>query len=159
MSDFHLAQYNVGRIRSPLDHPDVAEFIAALDPINALAEASPGFVWRLTGEDGQSSSYVEVDEIDDPLLIVNYSIWKNLDSLKHFIHRSGHMAYLRRRLEWFEHSEEATSVAWWIPVATIPDVSEAHRRLIRLREHGPTATGWPLTKPWPRPGRDEGFNA
>ncbi len=66
MSDFHLAQYNVGRIRSPLDHPDVAEFIAALDPINALAEASPGFVWRLTGEDGQSSSYVEVDGIDDP---------------------------------------------------------------------------------------------
>ncbi len=152
MSDFHLAQYNVGRIRSPLDHPNVAEFIAALDPINALAEASPGFVWRLTGEDGQSSSYVEVDGIDDPLLIVNYSIWNDLDSLKHFIHRSGHMAYLRRRLEWFEHSEEATSVAWWIPAATIPEVSEAHRRLIHLRELGPTATGWPLTKPWPRPG-------
>ncbi len=159
MSEFRLAQYNVGRIRNPLDHPDVAEFIAALDPINALAEASPGFVWRLTGEDGRSSSYVEVDGIDDPLLIVNYSIWNDLDSLKHFIHRSGHIAYLRRRLEWFEHSEEATSVAWWIPAATIPDVSEANRRLIHLREHGPTATGWPLTKPWPRPGRDEGFSA
>ena len=152
MSDFRLAQYNVGRIRSPLDHPDVAEFVAALDPINALDEASPGFMWRLTGEDGQSSSYVEVDGIDDPLLIVNYSIWNDLDSLKHFIHRSGHFAYLRRRLEWFEHSEEATSVAWWIPAGLIPEVSEAHRRLIHLREHGPTATGWPLTKPWPEPG-------
>jgi len=152
MSDFHLAQYNIGRIRRPLDHPDVAEFIAALGPINTLAEVSPGFVWRLTDEDGQSSSYVEVDGIDDPLLIVNYSIWNDLDSLKHFIHKSGHIAYLRRRLEWFEHNDEATSVAWWIPAGTIPEVSEAHRRLLHLREHGPTATGWPLTKPRPTPG-------
>jgi hypothetical protein len=149
--NFHLAQYNIGRIRRPLDHPDVAEFIAALGPINAIAEASPGFVWRLTDEDGQSSSYVKVEGIDDPLLVVNYSIWTDLDSLNHFIHKSGHIAYLRRRQEWFEHGEEATSVAWWIPAGTIQDVSEAHQRLLHLREHGPTATGWPLTKPWPLP--------
>jgi len=130
----------------------VAEFVAALGPINALAEASPGFVWRLTDEDGQSSSYVEVDGIDDPLLIVNYSIWEDLEDLKHFIHKSGHIAYLRRRQEWFEHTEEATSVAWWIPAGTIPDASEAHKRLLHLREHGPTPTGWPLTKAEPRPG-------
>jgi hypothetical protein len=54
-------------------------------------------------------------------------------------------------LEWFERSEEATSVAWWIPKGTIPNVSEAHQRLLFLREHGPTSTGWPLTKPWPTP--------
>ena len=93
MSDFHLAQYNIGRIRRPLDHPDVSEFITALGPINTLAEGSPGFVWRLKDDDGQSSSYVEVEEIDDPLLIVNYSIWNDLASLKHFIHKSGHIAY------------------------------------------------------------------
>lgn len=149
-SDTHLAQYNIGLIRQPLDHPDVAEFIAALGPINELAENSPGFVWRLTDEDGQSSSFVEVDGIDDALLIVNYSIWEDLDTLKHFVHKSGHIAYLRRRQEWFEHTEEATSVAWWIPAGTIPEVSEAHQRLLHLREHGPTATGWPLTKPMPR---------
>ncbi len=152
MSDFNLAQYNIGRIRKPLNHPDVSEFIAALGPINTLAEGSPGFVWRLTDDAGQSSSYVEVEGINDPLLIVNYSIWNDLDSLKHFIHRSGHIAYLRRRLEWFEHSEEATSVVWWVPTGTIPNVSEAHQRLLFLREHGPTETGWPLTKPWPTPG-------
>lgn len=151
MPDYQLAQYNVGRIRRPLEHPDVAEFVAALGPINTLAEASPGFVWRLTDEDGQSSSYVEVDGIDDPLLIVNYSIWDDLDSLKHFIYKSGHMSYLRRRQEWFEHSQEPTSVAWWIPARTIPEVGEAHRRLLHLRQHGPTATGWPLTRPWPAP--------
>lgn len=152
MSDFHLAQYNIGRIRKPLDHPDVSEFIAALGPINTLAEGSPGFVWRLTDEVGQSSSYVEVDGIDDPLLIVNYSIWTDLDSLNHFIYKSEHIAYLRRRLEWFEHSEQATSVAWWIPAGTIPAVSDAQVRLLHLRERGPTATGWPLTKPWSKPG-------
>ena len=151
MSKFHLAQYNIGRIRRPLDHSDVTEFVAALGPINTLAELSPGFVWRLTDEEGQSSSYVEVDGIDDPLIIVNYSIWNDLDSLKHFINKRRHIAYLRRRLEWLEHSEEATSVAWWVPAGTIPEVSEAHRRLLYLRAHGPTATGWPLTKPWPTP--------
>jgi uncharacterized protein DUF3291 len=151
MADINLAQYNIGRIRKPLDHPDVAEFIAALDPINALAEGSPGFIWRLQDAEGQSSSYVEVEGIDDPLLIVNYSIWNDLESLRHFIHKSGHIAYLRRRLEWFEHSGEATSVAWWLPHGTIPEVEEAQGRLLHLREHGPTATGWPLTKPWPRP--------
>jgi len=152
VSEIHLAQYNIGLIRQPLDHPDVAEFVAALGPINALAEASPGFVWRLTDEDGQSSSYVEVEGVDDPLLIVNYSIWEDLEALKHFIHKSGHIAYLRRRQEWFEHTEEATSVAWWIPAGTIPDVSEAHQRLLHLRQHGPTPTGWPLTNPEPQPG-------
>jgi hypothetical protein len=152
MSDFQLAQYNIGRIRSPLDHPELIEFVAALEPINAIAEASPGFVWRLTSEEGQSSSYVEVEGIDDPLLIVNYSIWEDLDSLMHFVHKSGHIAYLRRRGEWFERSEEATSVAWWIPAGTIPEVGEAHRRLLHLREKGPTQAGWPLTKAWPKPG-------
>jgi len=151
MQESHLAQYNIGRIRKPLDHPEVAEFIDALDPINALAEGSPGFVWRLTDDDGQSSSYVKVEGIDDPLLVVNYSIWSDLDSLKHFVHKSGHIEYLRRRREWFEHSENATSVAWWIPAGTIPDVSEAHQHLLHLREHGPTDQGWPLTKPWPKP--------
>ena len=149
--EFHLAQYNIGRTRRPLDHPDVAEFIAALDTINAIAEASPGFVWRLTDEDGQSSSDVKVEGIDDPLLVVNYSIWTDLDSLLHFVHKSGHIGYLRRRREWFEHSDEATSVAWWTPAGTVPDVTEAHQRLLHLRENGPTATGWPLTKPRPMP--------
>jgi hypothetical protein len=144
-------QYNIGRIRRPLDHPDVAEFIASLDPINALAEDSPGFVWRLTDDDGQSSSYVKVEAIGDPLLVVNYSIWSDLESLKHFVRKSGHIAYLYRRREWFEQSEEATSVAWWISEGTIPDVCEAHQRLIHVRENGRTATRWPLAIPWPVP--------
>ena len=149
--EFHLAQYNVGRIHQPLEDPSMTEFVSALEPINAIAESSPGFVWRLQGEDGESSSYVELPGNDDPLLIINYSIWEDVDSLKHFISRSGHSAYLRRRREWFRRADEETSVAWWIPAGSVPTVSEAHDRLVHLREHGPTEKAFTLAEPWPRP--------
>lgn len=148
----HLAQLNVGRLRQPLDHPDTAEFVAALDPVNLLAEASPGFVWRLEDDDGNSSSYVEIPGNDDPLLIVNYSIWADLESLRHFMYQSGHAAYLRRRGEWFARIPEASTVLFWIPAGTIPTVAEAYERLLHLREHGPSDRGWPLTKARPAPG-------
>ncbi len=95
--DYHLAELNIARLRRPLDAVETAEFIAALDPVNALAEATPGFVWRLTDDDGQSSSYVTVAAIDDPLVIVNYSLWRDYESFKHFVYKSGHASYLRRR--------------------------------------------------------------
>lgn len=126
----------------------MAEFVAALEPINAIAEASPGFVWRLTDDDGGSSSYVDIPGSDDPLLIINYSIWEDLESLQHFVNKSGHVAYLRRRREWFEKLDVPTSAAWWVPYETVPDVGEAYRRVIHLQENGPTPTAFPLTKPF-----------
>lgn len=148
----HLAQCNIGRVLHPLDHPALAEFVAALEPINAIAETSPGFVWRLKDEGGQSSSYVDIPGNDDPLLIINYSIWEDVETLKHFMHKTGHMAYLRRRREWFEKSELPTSAAWWEPIGSIPDVGEAYRRVLHLQEHGPTESAFPVSKPWPKPG-------
>lgn len=150
MPDHHLAQLNVGRIVQPLDHPDIDEFRLALDPINALAEATPGFVWRLTDDDGASSSYVD-GGTDDPLMLVNLSVWEDWDSLKHFLYRTGHVAYLRRRREWFEASEQPTAVCWWLPAGTVPTVAEAWDRLDRLRADGPTDEAWPLTQPRPAP--------
>lgn len=147
----HLAQCNLGRVVEPLDQPEMAEFVAALEPVNALAETSPGFVWRLTDDDGGSSSYVEIPGSDDPLLIINYSIWEDVESLEHFMFKSGHVAYLRRRGEWFVKTDLPTSVAWWVPVGTIPDVAEAYRKVIHLRENGPTETAFTISKPWPRP--------
>lgn len=147
----HLAQYNVGRLRRPLDHDETAEFVAALEPINAIAEASPGFVWRLQDDSGASSSFVAVKGIDDPLVVVNYSIWTDLESLQHFMYKSGHASYLRRRTEWFERTSDATAVCWWIPAGTIPHVDEAQRRLERLQADGPSVEGWPLREPHPPP--------
>lgn len=147
----HLVQLNIGRLHHPLDDPRNAEFVAALGPINALAEATPGFVWRLTDEDGNSSSYVRIPGVDDERIVVNYSIWQDLESLRHFMHRSGHAAYLRRRREWFEASDEAVTVCWWAPAGTIPPLQEAYERLLTLRADGPTERGWPVHAPQPRP--------
>jgi hypothetical protein len=149
--EYQLAQLNIARLRAPLDHEDSAEFVRALDPINLLAEVSPGFVWRLKDDDGASSSYVEVEGIDDELTIVNMSVWEDLESLRHYVFRSGHTMYLRRRRDWFEKPDGPTSVCWWIPKGTIPDVDEAYRRLLGLRANGPSDEGWPLTSPLPPP--------
>ena len=147
MDTTHVAQLNIGRLHHPLDSDETAEFTNALGPINALAEATPGFVWRLQDEDGQSSSFVRLPGENDPLTIVNMSVWASLESLQHFMFRSGHAMYLRRRREWFEHSDVATSVCWRIPAGDVPELADAHRRLLHLREHGPTEIGWPLSKP------------
>lgn len=149
MPQHHLAEFNIARLTHPLDDVESAEFVAALDPINALAEATPGFIWRLKDEEGQSSSYVTMPEIDNPLVIVNFSVWADLESLQHFVNKSGHGSYLRRRRDWFEPSDGPATVCWWIPANTIPDLSDAYRRLIHLAENGPSETGWPLNKPIP----------
>lgn len=147
----HLAQCNVGRVVKPLEHPDMAEFVAALEPINAIAESSPGFVWRLKDDYGLSSSYVDIPGNDDPLLIINYSIWLDVDSLEHFMHRSGHVAYLRRRREWFEKSDVPTSAAWWVPVGSEPDVGDAYRRVVHLQQQGASEWAFPINAPCPQP--------
>ncbi len=149
---FHLAQLNIARLNQPLDHDDSAEFVDALGPINALAESSPGFLWRLTDDAGQSSSYVRLPGENDPLVIVNYSIWESLDALRAFVFQSGHVDYLRRRREWFGKPTEPTTVLWWTPAGTIPTLAEASDRLRRLRATGPTAAAWTLHNTFPAPG-------
>ena len=131
---WHLAQFNVARLHQPLDHPGTAEFVAALGSINDVAESSPGFVWRLQDDEGQSSSYVVV--YDDPLMIINFSVWETVEDLTQFVYKSAHTAYLRRRREWFSKSDEAYLVCWWVPAGTIPSVEEAVVRLERLRRDG-----------------------
>ena len=148
---FYLAQFNVARLRRPLDHEESAEFVAVLEPINAIAESTPGFVWRLEDDGGNSSTYISVPGIDDPLIVVNYTVWRDVESFKHYVYKSGHGSYFRRRREWFEPAEEATLVCWWTPAGTIPDVSNAYQRLKRLRADGPSAEGWHLNQPYPRP--------
>lgn len=143
MVERHLAQCNVGRLVAGVDSPEVAEFMAALGPINALADATPGFVWRLADDDGEGATGVETG-VDDELFIVNLSVWENLASLQHFVTRSGHSAYLRRRREWFQRPDGPVSVCWWIPVGHIPSVAEALGRIEHLRECGPSDDVFPF---------------
>ncbi len=151
MTRYHLAQLNLGLLRAPIDATEMAEFAAALDPINAIAEATPGFVWRLKADDGGSSSFVDVPSREDPLWAPNMSLWDGLDSLKHFMYKSGHSSYLRRRTEWFQKPDRPINVLWWSPVGEIPTLEDAVKRLDYLTGNGPSEHGWALAKPFPRP--------
>lgn len=135
MIGFHLAQLNIGRLLAPTDDPIVAPFMEALDEINALAEHSPGFVWRFQTEDGNATA---ARPFDDDTILVNYSTWESVEALADYVYRSDHTAFMRRRREWFERMDEVYSVLWWVPEGHRPTAAEAIERLDHLRLHGPT---------------------
>lgn len=136
MTQYHLAQVNIGRIRGPLDGPVMAGFMARLDEINALAESSPGFVWRLQTPAG-NATYLRPYEDDDQILI-NMSVWETVDALKHYVYRTAHAELLRHRHEWFEKFRGTYIALWWVPAGHIPGIDEATKRLAHLEAHGPT---------------------
>jgi hypothetical protein len=117
-----------------LDEPLMADFVANLDPINALADDSPGFVWRLQTDDGDATS---IQAYDDELMIINMSVWESIDQLAEFVYRSGHVAVMRRRREWFERMR-IYMVLWWVPEGHTPTIAEALERLEHLETHGPS---------------------
>jgi len=149
----HLAQVNVALPREPLDSPLLAEFVAALEPINALADRSPGFVWRLQTEDGDATG---VRAFGDDRLIVNLSVWESLRALRAFVYAGDHVAVMRRRREWFEQGAEAHMALWWVDASHIPAVAEAEDRLAHLRARGPTAHAFTLRETYAPPAGGDG---
>ena len=135
MAEHHIAQLNVARFRLPLDDPSMAGFVAALDPLNAVADAAPGFVWRLQTEEGNATS---IHAFDDDLLLINMSVWESVDALATYVYGPDHVAVMRRRREWAQSMEEAHLVLWWIPASAIPTIDEAIERLEQLRALGPS---------------------
>ncbi|MBA4011995.1 MAG: DUF3291 domain-containing protein [Phenylobacterium sp.] len=147
MSGYHLAQINVARLKAPIDAPETADFKNNLDRINALAESSPGFVWRLTGDGNDATDLVA---FDDPLIITNLSVWESPAALGAFVYRSGHVEIMRRRAEWF-HEIEAYMALWWVPVGHAPTLAEAVARLELLRANGPGPDAFTFRAPHPAP--------
>lgn len=143
MPKFHLAQLNIGRMLGPTDSPVMAEFMNALDRINALAEASPGFVWRLKDETGNATS---IRVYADERLAVNLSVWESVEALREYAYKSEHVAFVRRRHEWFETLTTPYMVMWWIPAGTQPTPQEAKARLEHLTEHGETPHAFSFKK-------------
>jgi hypothetical protein len=152
MTKYHLAQINIGRLRAPVDDPMIADFAANLDRINALADASSGFVWRLVGEGGNATD-IQPDA-DDPLLAVNMSVWENPAALGAFVYRSAHQPIMRRRAEWFEKLELYMAL-WWVPVGHRPSVEEGMGRIETLRRLGPTAQAFTFRDIFPAPDANE----
>jgi hypothetical protein len=151
-SAFHLAQLNIALPKAPFDSPLLDEFMAQLDPVNAIADDSPGFVWRLQTEDGDATA---IRPFDDDRIIVNMSVWGSLDDLGTFVYATGHLDVLRRRREWFERMPESHQALWWVPAGTLPDVAEATRRLGHLREYGPSPHAFTFREPYPAPDANE----
>ncbi len=133
MPEYHLAQYNIAWIKAPLDSPEMADFTDNIEKINALAEQAPGFVWRHQTEDGDSTA---VRIRDDDRIIINFSVWSDVESLFQFAFYSGHADYYRRRLEWFTHDDDPFAVLWWVPAGHEPTVEEAEAEAGRAQGFG-----------------------
>ena len=147
MTDWHLAQLNIAHPVAPLDHPRMADFLAVLPTLNALAEASPGFVWRLRDEDTDDATSLRPY---GPDIMVNMSVWESVEALREYTYRSGHLESLRRRREFFDYAGiQAHLVLWWIPAGTLPTLDEARDRLDLLSRNGPSPDAFTLRQPFP----------
>ena len=149
MAAFHLAQVNVARLLAPVDSPQLAGFVSRLDEVNALAEAAPGFVWRL--KDDVTNNATAVVVYDDDKIIVNMSVWVSIEALRAFTYSGAHLEVFKQRRDWFSYMREAATAMWWVPAGHVPDVAEARDRLAHLRAHGPTAFAFPFGAPFPPP--------
>jgi hypothetical protein len=146
---YDLAQVNIALPREPLDSALLADFLAALEPINALADASPGFVWRLQAEQGDATS---VRGFGDERILVNMSTWESLGALADFVFKSPHTAVMRERRKWFVPMMDVYVALWWVPVGHRPSVREAEDRVACLRNSGPSPVAFTFKRPFPAPG-------
>lgn len=131
-----------------MDDPLIADFADGLDPINAVAEASPGFVWWLQGDSGNAT---DIRPFEDPNLLLNLTVWESVESLAEFTFRTDHRSFLRRRREWFEPADDPVAVLWWIPEGHRPGPADAEERLAQLAANGPTAEAFTFRHHFPPP--------
>ena len=148
MIGYHLAQLNIARMKESLEAPSMADFVGKLDEINALAERSAGFVWRLKDESGNAAA---IRGFGDEY-VVNMSVWEDVASLSNYAFRSDHVEIMRRRREWFHPMADVYALLWWIPIGHRPTLAEAKERLDHLRDHGATGHAFTFKQPHPAPG-------
>lgn len=147
MSAYHLAHLNIATMKQPLDSLVMVDFVDNLESINALAESSPGFVWRLQTGDGDATAIRHFG----PDVLVNMSVWEDVESLHNYVYRTAHAKIMSRRREWFERVREVYSVLWWLPQGILPTPIQAGDRLEMLRMHGPGADAFTFKQAWPAP--------
>ncbi len=151
MRPYELAQLNIAAMKDPLESPGMADFVSNLDRINALAESSPGFVWRLQSDQGNATNLRPLGD----MTLVNLSVWRDLESLQSFVYKSYHAQVMTRRKEWFERMADAYLVLWWVPQGIRPAFTEAAERLAVLRAKGPTPAAFTFRQPFPPPDLTE----
>ena len=148
MSKFQLAQINIAKGKADVASPVMKGFVDRLDEINQLADQSPGFVWRLQTEDGDATG---IQAFDDPHLIVNMSVWEDLESLKIYVYKSQHVELIKDRSAWFNKMIESQVALWWIPEGHIPSIAEGKEKLEAIEKNGPSDSAFSFAKPFPLP--------
>jgi len=136
MPAYHIAQINIARMLAPIDDPIMTGFVAQLAPVNALADGSPGFVWRLQTDSGDATS---IKVYDDDMIIVNLTVWESVEALREFVYKNAHYGVLRDRKRWFEKFDGPYYALWWVPAGELPTTEEGKERLEYLRERGDTS--------------------
>ena len=149
MQQWHLAELNLARAVAAVDGPELAEFIAGLDAINALADVAPGFVWRLVGPAAGAPAAADAT---DPRLLLNLSVWTSAEALFDYVYKSAHTAFMLKRRQWFEKPAQAHMVLWWVPAGHRPTLAEGLERLELLRQAGPCAQAFTFKQRFPMPG-------
>lgn len=142
---FHIAEFNLGILRYDWDDPRVADFANGVDRVNAIAARSPGFIWRF-GDEDMEAAQLDPDGVlgGNPRIASTLSVWKDVESLEHFVWNTVHKQFYDRKVEWFEEGQGLRMVLWWVPAGHLPTISEAKARFDHLAEHGntPEAFGW-----------------
>lgn len=123
-------------------------FVDRLDEINGIADSSAGFIWRLQTEEGDATT---IQAFDDPLLLVNLSVWNDIDSLKSFVYKSLHVELIQDRDAWFKKMRESHQALWWIPEGHIPSVEEAKEKLACLQANGPSEVAFTFARSFDPP--------
>jgi hypothetical protein len=145
---YHLAQLNIARMTMAYDDPRMQGFIDGLEPVNQLADQSPGFVWRMVTEESREQ---ELFDFEASGWLVNMSVWEDLESLKAFVVMPLHLSIMRRRTEWFGKLDLATMVLWWVRKGHIPSFIEAMQQLEHLRLNGPGPEAFSFSSPFDPP--------
>lgn len=151
MPAHHLAQINIGRIVAPIDDPRLARFVEQLEPINQLAESSPGFVWRLQSEQGNAT---DIPYNDDPFMLLNMSGWESIEDLKAFTYKTRHVEIFRDRAQYFEKLDVPHYCLWWVPIGHRPSVQEGRTRIEPYRQHGATPEAFWFSEWFPAPASE-----
>ena len=147
--DHHLAQVNIGRMRGTnIEDLVMQEFVENLDRINGLAEKSAGFIWRLKDEHNNATHF---NPYEDKRIIINLSVWRDLESFERFVYHSDHLNFIKRRMEWFEKFEKSHLALWFIPAGHLPTISEAVHKLDYLHQRGPSAEAFDFRRKFPPP--------
>jgi len=148
MNYFRIAQVNVAQAKADMESELMQGFVSRLDEINALADRADGFIWRLKEESGGATA---IRVFDDPLLLINMSVWANLEALKHYVYKSLHVELIKDREAWFNKMGDSHQALWWIPAGHVPSTEEAQKKLEYIRKHGPSAEAFTFAKPYPTP--------